>query len=99
MTLENSSENGSPDKIFLLWVELERAYHDGPHEDREPPLLRLQNKPWDSSDPHVQRAWEALTAPGNLHDLKEWHSDQHNDLAQKWTLKAIERCQRRLGEG
>ena len=99
MTLENSSENGSSNKIFMLWVELERAYHDGPYEDREPPLLRLQSEPWDSSDPYVQRAWKVLTAPENLNGLKEWHSDQHNELAQKWTLKALELCQRRLGEG
>jgi hypothetical protein len=60
--------------------------------------------PWESSQPKIVAAWEALTRPENLADLEFWlasfgHGEGMNDWARKATLKAIEVCRARAAVG
>ncbi|MDF1665291.1 MAG: hypothetical protein P1V97_26245 [Planctomycetota bacterium] len=82
-------------EVFMLWVNLERAYFDGPDENREVPLLRLVHPPWESPDSHVQAAWQKLTSPENLEGLIEWHQSIKNGRVDSQAAKAVEVCRQR----
>ena len=83
-------------EMFMLWVNLERAYFDGPHQGREVPLLRLTHPPWESPDEYVQKAWRKLTAPENLDALLEWRRQRTNEKADSQAEMAIEACRNRV---
>jgi hypothetical protein len=83
----------SKQKIFKLWVESSQARWRHEVLDRE-----IQINPWESDDPQMRAAWDALTRSENLADLEEWGiaPDKMNSTARELTAKAIEWCRKRV---
>lgn len=82
----------SKQKIFELWVKLSRARWRKEVFEQE-----MKTHPWESSDPQVKAAWDALTHPRNLAGLEQWgrEPEKMNVVAQEATAKAIEFCRKR----
>jgi len=59
---------------------------------------RLRTPPWESTDPQIVAAWEAITAPDKLQRLEERLRLDLNPTAQKATEMALEECLRRRGD-
>jgi len=82
-------------KIHRLWIDLSIAMN---HIQSGESILQRRHEPWNSEDPEIKTAWEALTAPENLEMLYEWNADDMNPTARTATAKAIEHCLRRMKE-
>jgi hypothetical protein len=86
-------QSAGSSQIFGLWVQLSRAINTvGTGEDL---VDRILTPPWESKDPQVVMAWEALTHPKNLDDLIDWGSHELNPRAKEYTAKAIQVCRSR----
>lgn len=81
-------------KIQQLWVDLSRAQWK--EKEGESLAERLSTPPWDSSDPEIKNAWDALTAPENLAELEKWGEKEMNPRARECTDKALEACKKRI---
>ena len=86
-------ENYTPSKIHQLWINLSRAMNSV--EPGESILERRSQKPWESKDCIIEKAWSELTSPENFDDLVEWSQQDMNPVAKETTQKALEDCKRR----
>ncbi len=82
--------------MYELWGELDSAVIQAPN------LLDTLGQPWESTDPRVAAAWEALTRPENLASLEAWYASGDygramNDYAAGATREAIKVCRSRAG--
>ncbi len=84
-------------RIHRLWVDLALAINSV--KEGEDIFVRIQTLPWESPDPDVVQAWEALVAPENLADLVDWGSGDLNPRARAMTDLALEFCRRNSGVG
>lgn len=57
------------DPIFQLMLQLERAYYNG-RGPGDSPLLRLCDKPWESKDELVTKAWQAILEQIDVREIK-----------------------------
>jgi hypothetical protein len=57
------------DPIFQLMLQLERAYYNG-RGPGDSPLMRLCEKPWESKDELVARAWQEIIDRIDVHEVK-----------------------------
>lgn len=82
----------SQQEMFQLWVNLSTARLRKEVFERE-----MKTNPWESDDPQVKAAWDALTHPSNLAALEYWgrEPERMNVVAQEATAKAIEFCRKR----
>jgi hypothetical protein len=81
--------NHDNEEMTPFWVALAEARN-------RPEVIEKEGRrhPWESSDPQVKTAWEALTDPRNLTGLERWGDDAGgmNSFAREVTVKAIEHC-------
>lgn len=81
------------ERIGELWARLSRAaWTPRPGESV---VDRLETAPWESLDPCVREAWEALTDPANLAGLERWAAGDLNPVARRATDKALQVCRER----
>ena len=82
----------SQQKIFQLWVNLSKA-----RWRKEIVEVEMKTNPWDSNDPQVKAAWDALTHPNNLAALEYWdrEPEKMNAVAHEVAAKAIACCRKR----
>jgi hypothetical protein len=83
--------------MFRFWNALEEAYFRR-RSPQDSPIDRLLKRPWESTDPLVQKAWKAITHPMNLKRLEIWLRPGMNPEARKSTEMAIADCRRRMKE-
>jgi hypothetical protein len=80
-------------RLSSLWAALDEAIMGGG-------LAEHFVNPWESQNPAVRAAWEALTRPDNLSDLQAWLADDRGrrgitQYGEALTRKAIEDCRSR----
>lgn len=80
--------------IFQFWVRLEREQFKP--EPGESVIDRLSMEPWESQDPRIKAAWEALTHPSHLSALEMWYQPKGmNPTARAYTEAALRDCRAR----
>lgn len=82
--------------IWQYWIYLERERFR--LEPGESTIDRLLVPSWESKDPRVMAAWEALTRPSHLAALERWYRPaEMNPEAKAATEAALKECRARAG--
>ena len=80
-------------RIEQFWMDLSRVTYRV--AEGESLLERVYTPPWESEDPEITEAWNALISPSNLTNLRKWGEGNLNPMARRYTDKAIEMCEER----
>jgi hypothetical protein len=76
-----------------LWINLSKAQHA--IRKGESILERISVLPWESKDPDVKNAWNAIIRPENIFLLEHRLSQPLNDHAREYAEKALQQCKER----